>query len=105
MVYLQCCHTVYDPVHQYIYIYACESVTNEWMYMGVFGRHTLRLHGASGSRSGLGRWYFAPHRFSGHWRFMRLSEHTLTWVLLHVSNKEVMFLTLDQVTSVSFTMN
>lgn len=98
MVYLQCCHTVYDPVHQYIYIYACESVTNEWMYMGVFGRHTLRLHGASGSRSGLGRWYFAPHRFSGHWRFMRLSEHTLTWVLLRVSNKEVMFLTLDQVT-------
>lgn len=45
--------------------------------VGVSGRLMLRLHGASGSQSGLGKWYFVPHRFSGHWKFTRQSELSL----------------------------
>lgn len=66
-----------------INIYVCknESVAFEWLSVVVLNRLMLRLHEASGSRSGLGKWCFAPPRFSGPQRFMKPSDQEMMWVL------------------------
>lgn len=50
-----------------INIYLCknESVASECLSVVVLDRLMLRLHEASGSRSGLGKSCFAPPKFSG----------------------------------------